>query len=365
MEKSKLPIWKKLTFYSILTFFLMLFILLIGEGLMRGIVFMKNKKYPTRTTVADKDWGHRSLENYTWKGSVPDHLGEPYSLNYSTDDRGFRTFGDVKSEKKKVFFLGDSFTQAIEVSDGKTYYDLLGDSLDLEVFAYGARGFSTLQELMVLERYLPEIQPDAVVLQFCSNDFINNYHELEANSLYNNNRRRRPYLIDDDSVAFKVPAKVGWDWLNERSLFFQFLFTRLERLINEKAPEESYSEYHLKAQGTAYEPFLNSISQTGKILNSFKKRLEPNTPFLVFTTHDDYPYFDAIANLCQKLEIPFVGHIPQEVAELDAKGMNTRSLDGAHWNELGHKVAAEHLACDLLEVLEDGKLEEGVLSFND
>lgn len=162
-----------------------------------------------------------------------------------------------------------------------------------------------------------------------------------------------------------MPAKVGWDWLNERSLFFQFLFTRLERLINEKAPEESYSEYHLKAQGTAYEPFLNSISQTEKILSSFKKRLEPNTPFLVFTTHDDYPYFDAIANLCQKLEIPFVGHIPQEVAELDAKGMNTRSLDGAHWNELGHKVAAEHLACDLLEVLEDGKLEEGVLSFND
>lgn len=365
MEKRKLPIWKRITFSTIITLFLLLFIVLIGEGLMRGVVYMKSKKYPTRTTVADKDWGHRSLENFDWNGIVTDASGKVYNLKYSTDDRGFRAFGDVNSNKKKVFFIGDSFTQAIEASDGRTYFDHLGDSLNLEIFAYGCRGFSTLQELMVLEKYLPEIQPDAVVVQFCSNDFINNHHGLEQNSLYNNNRRRRPYLLENDSIAFNVPAKIGWDWLNERSLFFQFLFTRLERFINSQAPEDAHSEYNLKEKGIAFEPFSESVKRTEKLLKSFQEKLSPKIKFLIFPTHDDYPYFDAIGDLCHELEIPFVGHLPQEITISDEKGMNTRALDGAHWNELGHKIAAQHLACDVMEILEISDSKTTVLSLNE
>ena len=365
MEKRKLSIGRRIIFSSIVTLFLLLFIALVGEGLMRGVVYMKSKKYPTRTTVADKNWGHRSLENFNWEGIVPDASGEVYPLKYTVDERGFRTFGDVNTVKKKVFFIGDSFTQAIEASDGRTYFDVLGNSLDIEVFAYGARGFSSLQELMVLEKYLPEIQPDAVVLQFCSNDFINNHHGLEQNSLYNNNRRRRPYFLEDGSIVFNVPAKIGWDWLNERSLFFQFLFTRIERFINSRAPEGTQTEYNLKKEGIAFTPFAESVRCTKSILENFKENLLPNTPFLVFSTHDDYPYFNAIANICDQLEILFVGHIPQEIALSDEKGMNTRALDGAHWNELGHKIAAQHLVCDVLEILEDIHPRRKALSFNE
>lgn len=365
MEKRKLPKWKQLTFSLILTLFIVGLIILLGEGLMRAVVYVKSQNYPTRTTVADKDWGHRSLENFDWKGSVTDAAGQTYNLKYSTDDRGFRTFGDINSEKKKVFFIGDSFTQAIEASDGKTYFDLLGDSLNLEVFAYGCRGFSTLQELMVLEKYLPEIQPDAVVLQFCSNDFINNHHYLEQNSLYNNNRRRRPYLQENGSVVFAVPAKVGWDWLNERSLFFQFIFTRLERLIDGQKPENAFTENNLVAEGRVFEPFTESEKRTESILKSFKEKLPYGVNFLVFPTHDDAPYYDAVGDICQKLEIPFVGHIPAEITESDNQGYNTRALDGAHWNELGHKIAARHLACDVLEILENSGSENGALSLNE
>lgn len=365
MEQMKLPIWKQITFSTIIILFLLLFIILIGEGLMRGVVYIKSQKYPTRTTIADKNWGHRSLENFDWEGTVTDAIGVTYTLKYSTDDRGFRAFGNINSGKKKVFFIGDSFTQAIEASDGKTYFDHLRDSLDIEVFAYGCRGFSTLQELMVLEKYLPEIQPDAVVLQFCSNDFINNHHNLEQNSLYNNNRRRRPYYLDNDSITFRVPAKVGWDWLNERSLFFQFLFTRLERLINNQAPEELHSEYNITNEGMAFEPFKESIQRTEKLLKNIQEALPTSTALLLFPTHGDYPYFDAIDDLCQKLEIPFAGHIPQEIMHSDENGNNTRALDGAHWNELGHKIAAQHLACDVMCILENVAVDSEILSMNE
>lgn len=344
----------------------MFFVALLGEGLMRGVIFMKSKKYPTRTTVADKILGHRSLENFDWEGTVKDASGHSYNLNYSTDDRGFRAFGDVNTDKQKVFFIGDSFTQAIEVSDDKTYFSVLGDSLDLEVFAYGARGFSTLQELMILEKYLPEIKPDAVVLQFCSNDFINNHHFLEQNSLWNNNRRRRPYLQEDGKVVFDVPAKVGWDWLNERSLFFQFLFTRLERIINKGSNENAYSEYHLEQKGSAYEPFAESIERTEHILKRFQELLPEQTPLLIFPTHDDYPYWKAIEDLCEKLDIPFVRYLPQEIIASDEQGLNTRALDGAHWNELGHQITANILACEIVDILEaETGFSNVVLSLNE
>ena len=288
------------------------------------------------------------MENYHFEGIVKDADGNEYDLKYTTDERGFRAFGKLDSEKKKVFFIGDSFTQAIEVSDDKTYFSLIGDSLDLEVFAYGCRGFSTLQEIMAFEKHAPEIQPDLVVLQFCSNDFLNNFHELEQNSLYNNNRRRRPYLTDENEIEFKVPAKIGWDWLNERSLFFQFVFTRIERFLNSRAPEEENSEYHILGKGMAYPPYAEAAERTGRLLKLFSEKIPPGIPLLLFTTHQDHPHYHAISDLCQKLDIPFVGYIP---AVIEESKECTLSRDGAHWNNLGHQIVADLLACEVAELL--------------
>ncbi len=360
------PKWKRLSF-SIITFLILgLFLVILGELAMRIALFAKSKNYPTRTTIADEDWGHRSLENFNWEGTVQDASGKSYSLKYTTDERGFRAFGDLNTTKKKAFFIGDSFTQAIEASDDKVYFSRLGDSLNLEVFAYGARGFSTLQELMVLKQYLPEIQPDAVVLQFCSNDFVNNHHFLEQNSLWNNNRRRRPYLDEHEAITFEVPAKVGWDWLNERSLFFQFLFTKIERVLNNGEAADAFSEYHLEHKGMAYAPFAESVKRTKTILTQMKEALPTSTSLLVFITHDDAPYFDALGDLCQELEIPFVGYIPEAIKDSDERGENTRALDGAHWNELGHQIAADILACEMADILEINTATDlGALSFEE
>ena len=114
--------------------------------------------------------------------------GVPYSVRRSQKQYGFRKFGDPSSTKLKMLVIGDSFTHATAVSDDRTYHALLSKILDVEVFAYGAGGYGTLQEY----RYVDLIKPNIVLWQFCINDFINNDNELELLSWVNNNGRSGP-----------------------------------------------------------------------------------------------------------------------------------------------------------------------------
>ena len=129
--------------------------------------------------------------------------GNRYLIEYKTNKDGFRLFGNLKNNKKrKVMFVGDSFTHAVQVSNNKTYYGILGDALPIEVFAYGGGGYGTLQEFMIINKWLDVVKPDMVILQYCSNDFINNHFELELRSNRNNNGMRRPYLTNRDKIVY-------------------------------------------------------------------------------------------------------------------------------------------------------------------
>lgn len=354
MNRKHLPFWKRMLFHMIGIASMLLVVSLLGEAGVRAFVFFRNKNYPTLTTTADRELGSRVRESFHWQGVVTDAAGETYPLLLSTDERGFRHFGDTSTTKKKVLFAGDSFTQAIEVSDDRTYFSLLAGGLDFEAFAYGCRGYSTLQEWMIVEKYLPVIRPDVVVLQFCSNDFINNHFELERHSLLNNNRRRRPYLSPENEVFYGVPARWGWNWLDERTMFFELIFTRMERIFDRSVLPENQSEFRIEREGMAYAPFAESIEVTKRLLTKFRDELPPGTKLLVFTVDNYQPFYDTICEICYEENIPFAGYIPQRLDSLTRQGHTSHSLDGAHWNELGHAVAADVLACELRDVFEGG-----------
>ena len=62
-------------------------------------------------------------------------IGENVSLNYSkkgigevsftTQKNGFRIWGNPQTKRKKILIIGDSYTEALQISDGKAYYDYL------------------------------------------------------------------------------------------------------------------------------------------------------------------------------------------------------------------------------------------------
>ena len=143
---------------------------------------------------------------------MTDATGTVYLVRYKTGPHGFRLFGNPNStDETKVLIIGDSFTHAIHVSNDQTYYALIQRRLaPTQIFAYGAGGYGTLQEVLFIEEIINLVRPQILILQVHSNDIINNSYELELASYINNNRDARPYLDDNGAITVRTPqSKLG------------------------------------------------------------------------------------------------------------------------------------------------------------
>lgn len=137
-----------------------LFLFEMGFRCVQGIKYHTSLFSPStlqRSSTLDEKLGWKSTENYFFEGSKIDAGGFAYKVTQWTNSRGFKQFGDTQS-LNKIFFVGDSFTQAVEVSNGKTYYGLLAEKMpDYAFFTYGVGGCGILQEYMVIDKYIDEI----------------------------------------------------------------------------------------------------------------------------------------------------------------------------------------------------------------
>ena len=108
--------------------------------------------------------------------------GPEYSVEYHTDHRGFRTAAEptaAATSAKRLLLLGDSFTFGSGVAYQKTWpvrlqHALRQDGLLFEVINAGRRGADTRSEVLLLERLLPQVQPNFVLLVFLPNDLFTN-----------------------------------------------------------------------------------------------------------------------------------------------------------------------------------------------
>lgn len=304
--------------------------------------FKYDTNQPRKSIVLDDKLGWLPTSRYLFHGDKLDATGEIYSVKIQTNHDGFRIFGNLREEdKKKVLFLGDSFTHALEVSDDKTYYAILKKNLPIEVFAFGGLGYGTLQEYMILEKYADEIRPDIVVIQFSSNDFINNSYELESRSCRNNNGMRRPYLMEN-GVIYKIPksAPLFRNIANGYSRFLYFILNRIDRL---NAVHADSVEDIIQKRGMSYPLFRESVEITEQLINKMKLRIPSKTLLYAFCVDDTDPYYEEFKRLSKKNGIYFIDGIPQAIRSAEQRGITTRAKDKAHWNETGHRIAADVL----------------------
>jgi len=97
-----------------------------------------------------------------------------------------------------VLFVGDSFSHARQWGD-LTIEALRARGIDAIGEECGVSGYGTVQELMVLRRFLPELRPHAVVLQvYLWNDPRDNWPF--PGICYNARMTQRPYM-DEDGVV--------------------------------------------------------------------------------------------------------------------------------------------------------------------
>jgi hypothetical protein len=184
---------RKLIFKFSLSILILFSPLLFGE---LALVLTHHIKYNTGLETPYSLESHPELgwyprKNFSLSYPSKDMAGSKFQVNYTSDDKGFRTWGDVNSSKKKILFIGDSFTHARDIDSVKTYYGLFKE--EYEVFAFGASGYGSWQQYIVLERYLNEIRPDLVVWQHHLNDFFDNQFDLDKSLGFSGFVFDRPY----------------------------------------------------------------------------------------------------------------------------------------------------------------------------
>jgi len=111
---------------------------------------------------------------------IPFHRPVVDFLDKELGWQGKKVFGDLATEKIKIFVIGDSFTGGWGPKEESMYYNVLAEGLNAEVFVYGGVGYGTLQEYLALDRYFDLIEPDLVLLQVTWNDFIDNSLKLAS-----------------------------------------------------------------------------------------------------------------------------------------------------------------------------------------
>jgi len=290
----------------------------------------------------DKELGWKLKPNFSAVRKIIDQSGSINKANCSTNEFGFRAWGNPETSGKRILFVGDSFTGDCNTSNEDAYFGIVSKQLEAEVFAVGGGGYGTLQELLLLKRYVEKIQPDIFVLQYCPNDIYNNSFHLEDNSIIRNQKNLRPYIVNGD-ITYRLPKNHPYILLYKNSKFFRFLDILLQgiqyRIYNDYWPplsEEDKKTFAKEEEG--------AIFLTRELLVELKKIMPPHTKTLTFTsgTEDEYEteVWQSIAADAGYATFPSVS---LQVEKAEKKGEIVRIHDRGHWNRLGNKIAGDEL----------------------
>ncbi|HHM21282.1 MAG TPA: SGNH/GDSL hydrolase family protein, partial [Bacteroidetes bacterium] len=343
-KKQQLTRKKKLQYYTFS--FIIVFLLLgtLGEMTVRIVVAMRSTTYPLQTTISDDKMGWTARPGFVFDGTVPDAAGNLYEIHLTTDANGFKYYGNPQSERKKLLVLGDSYTHATQVSNDKSYYGLLLDSLqNVELFAFGASGIGTLQEYIWLEQWYHRIRPDAILLQFCFNDVFNSSYELESQSYFNNNRRRRPYL-ENGKIVYKNPAPLGLGTIRAHSLFVDFILSKIESILEKNAHKKALaSEDIIQKKGKNYPPYHTALTNLEAALLKIKSLTGDSVPILALQTDMTEPFISDIRDIFEAHQIPVVASAAEKIDHAIKNGQPLLAKDHGHWNEAGHAIVAKEI----------------------
>jgi len=293
--------------------------------------------------MLDAQLGWRPTPNYTFTGPLKSKDGTTYLVSVSQDPRGFRMFGDLDSDRPKLFVLGDSVTQAIQASDDRTYYATIGKRLNAEIFAYGTDGAGTLQEYMALSKHLDDISPDLILWQYCSNDFVNNSYYLELNSRHNNNGLVRPYL-EGDRVVYRTPKPYPKivSFLIVRSYLMRFVLEKVARI--EASVSRDSIEQEMQRRGLDLPEFAQSYETTKQLMDMVRDRAG-DIPVVTFECDITSPKSSAaLREISLSQSLPFIDEVDRVLTAAREQGDPIYAADGAHWNEAGHTLIGETIS---------------------
>jgi lysophospholipase L1-like esterase len=321
-------------------------------GLLAGIEAWMNTYRPLPLEL-DDELGWTLKQDFHALFVMRSRNGEPYKVDFSTNAMGLRTHGSIDTAKIKMLVLGDSFTADPYAGDQQMWYSVAADKLEHEtgykdgeifVWAGGAGGYGTYQNVLLLGRLLKSIRPDVFILQFCSNDFSANDRELEGLSILRSQKYRRPYadmngnrVLSEDffSPIWRAPV------IGESRIFSYLdgLVQQAQYKYLKGYGSKSASESRLRKK---YES--ESIKITANLLRTMRNEVSGIPAYMVncSSSHKgpNQYWMDIAAGAGF---IPLAGP-PESVSAGVSSGEILNYLDGMHLNVKGNQVFGEAVA---------------------
>jgi hypothetical protein len=279
--------------------------------------------------------------------------GEEYSVDFKTNNDGLRTFGNNTNAINRILVLGDSFTGEPTASNDKMWFAEMVRTLAKQtntpvdqfyVWAAGAGGYGTYQNLLLTKRLLSKIKPTFVVLQFCTNDFTNNHFEWESLGIVRNQSMRRPYAN---------PSNLNSPVYDESFLGKAFRSTLGESKVFNTI-DSVIQKYEFKTYGGYSRPMTNltlmrlekeSVLLTSQILAALKTQFLDVPAVMVNCDGDTAGINGQWTDIATKAGFTPISE-PSNFL-LDAKHQHNKAVfnkDGAHLSELGNLRFGEILA---------------------
>lgn len=292
--------------------------------------------------VLDGRLGWRPTPDYRFSGSEFDAAGQPHSVSVTQDEHGFR-HSSRRLRGPVVLAIGDSYTQAVEVSDEQTFVALLEARLPARFFAAGGSGWSTLQELLFLDDHLDRLRPDVLLWQFSDNDFLNNYYPLERRwAAATRTIGERPYL-EGDAIRLRVPRPFGpLVALGKR---YTYLWDFVEgRIVGSRGPIRDELLPELAAGGLAHPQFAQAMDVTDRLFARLRARVGP-LPVIAFAADRAGPPFSTgFEQLAARHGFRVVEGIGRELEQRRLRGEVVLARDEVHYSAAGHAAIADRLA---------------------
>lgn len=304
----------------------------------------------------------------------------------------------------RIAILGNSWTEALQVPQGKTYTALLQDQLNLtqcfaakrvEVLNFGVAGYSTAQELLLLRQKVWNYHPDLVLLAlYPARDIANNVRELN-NAV---TPERSPYfvfhgdqLVQDDSFRSLAVLQPRQIWLQKAGFWLDDHFKTLQAVntlqrygkirvamagARERAEQSGVDNLEYAIYAPPQFPAIEEAWRvTEALLMAMRDEVQAHGAAFRIVTLATRPQVipDAAQRsaLLQKLGVSDFSYADTRIDAFAARkaivvtnlapalsvyaethhaflnGFNARNLGAGHWNETGHRLAAETIAADL------------------
>jgi len=296
----------------------------------------------------------------------------------------------------RVAVLGDSYVEAMQVPEDKTFTAVLGRELGdcpllkgkhIEAMNLGVDGYGTAQELVTLRRKAWQYSPDIVVLAiFLGNDIRNNSVALEGD-------RCRPFFSYQDgrlhltgpladSPAYRMWCAARFDY---RDLRFLGLFKNTWEAVKQGAgaptaehPVERAINYNIY-KPPADRAWEDAWRITEEIISEMHDEVAQHHAMFLAVTEDTsiqvWPEPQTRKRFEEKLGVSDLFYPDRRIAELGRRsqfevlnlapvlqsyaqtrhvflhGFKNTPMGFGHWNEAGHEQAGRAIAAKVCNML--------------